>query len=159
MAHIDFDAANTPAAEPFAVLPAGAYTLMVTNSDVKPTKAGTGEYVSVEYTVVDGPATNRKIFGNFNIKNPNADAERIGRSELSALCAAVGIGKLNETGELHGKPFRADVRIKKDAEYGDKNEVKGWARIEGAAPVAAPRAAAPAPAAAPARAAPWAKTA
>lgn len=124
-------------------LPPGEYVVQVVNSDIMPTKAGTGEYIKVECDVLDGPHQGRKLFTNFNIANPNPQAVEIGYQQLALLCQAIGLaGELNNTEELHWKPCLAVVKVKPPQNgYDASNEIKGWKPLK-----TAPRAAAPAPA-------------
>ena len=56
----------------------------------------------------------------FNINNPNDVAQQIGRQQLASFCKAIGVPRPKSEDELLNIPFIADVKIKKDAEYGDK---------------------------------------
>lgn len=144
MARISFNSANVAPQESFTPIPAGVYLAQATDSDVAATKSG-GEMVKLTFEVLQGPYARRKVFGNINVRNPNADAERIGQSQLSALCHAVGlVGQLNDTAQLHLRPVMIRVKIRKDdtGQYGDRNEVTGYEAVAGGAapgmPVAAP---------------------
>lgn len=57
--------------------------------------------------VVEGEFKGMKVFTNFNIKNSNPTAERIGKSQLAQLCLAVGCPRPNSNNDLLNKPFRA----------------------------------------------------
>lgn len=135
-----FNAADVPAAQSFEPLPPGEYTVQVVNSDILPTKAGTGEYIKIECDVVSGPHEGRKLFTNFNIVNPNPKAVEIGYQQLGALVNSVGItGEFSDTEALHFKPVVAVVKTKPPANgYDASNEIKGWKPVNGAAPQAAP---------------------
>lgn len=154
MATLNFNAANVATQSSFDPLPAGDYIAQVTESSLKPTKANTGMILNLTWTVLDGAYINRKIFDRINIQNQNPEAEKIGQSQLSAICHAVGVLNLADSNQLHGRPAKLKVRVRKDEQYGDSNEVKGYSVVAGGA--AAP-AGAPAPAAGVAP--PWAKAA
>lgn len=161
MPAITFNAEDVPPSEGFAVIPPGRQLAMVTNSDLRLTKAGDGSYIWVEYTIVEGEHENRKLWGNFTWENKSADAVKVGQRQFSALCHAVGVLQPQTTEQLHGIPLYIDVAVKKSEQYGDQNEVRGWHPVaQGAAPVTAkpatakPAAAQPASAKAPP---PWAK--
>ena len=156
MAQLNFNAQNVAPQAAFTPIPAGIYTTMVTDSEVKITRSG-GEMAVFTLQVIDGEHRGRKLFARINTRNPSAEAERIGQSQLSSLCHAVGVLQLTDTAQLHGKPVRVRVKIRKDESYGDSNEVTGYEAVDGAqggAPVyaAAPR---PAPAAPAAAQQPW----
>ena len=139
MASLNFNASAVAPQATFTPIPAGIYTTMITDSEVKPTKSG-GEMAVFTLQVVDGEHRGRKVFARINTKNHSAEAERIGQSQLSALCHAVGVLELSDTAQLHGKPVRVKVKIRKDDTYGDSNEVSGYEAVNGAvahhAPVA-----------------------
>lgn len=162
MASISFNATSVAPQQPQSILPAGMYHCMAVESDVTPTKSGTGMVARFTLQVIDGQFAGRKLFARINIQNQNPEAERIGQSQLSALCHAVGVLNVTDTAQLHNKPFRARVKIRKDGsgQYGDSNEVNGFEATGGPAPVAAGFVA-QAPAAAPAAAAqpPWKRAA
>lgn len=157
---IDFDSS---AVEPdkgrdFSLMPTGTKCLMmVTGSEVKATK-NNGSMASFELTIIEGQFERRKVWQNMTLKNDNADAVRIGRSQLSALCHAVGhVGQLSDTADLHDKPFVGTLGIEKGKDgHPDKNKVTKFSSVNDAS---APQAAQPIGAsAAPATAAsnpPW----
>lgn len=154
----DFNAADLPTntmnSEP---VPAGWYTVKIHSAEVKNTKAGTGQYIAVRYDIIGPTCQGRVVFGNLNIKNPNPKAEEIGRQQLGDLMRAIGLAKVNDTDQLVGGTLNIKVDVRKDEQYGDSNDVKGYKAIDGAMPAAAP-AFGSAPAATPAAAtAPWMK--
>lgn len=118
-----FNAANHEPSTGFDVLPAGTYRVAIVGSKTKPTRAGTGEYLELELQVLDGEYQNRKIWDRLNIRNPSEKAQAIGLGQLSALCRAVGVLTPQDSSELHNQPFQVSLKVKRDPEYGDKNEV------------------------------------
>ena len=123
----------------FGVLPAGWYSVTITEADVKDTKAGTGTYIKIRYDVTGPTGQGRVVFGNINNKNPNPVAEEIGNKDLGELMRAVGIARLEDTDQLIGKRLDVKLSIKSSEQYGDQNEVRGF-RANGAAsaPAGAP---------------------
>ena len=81
----------------FDPLPAGDYLMQVTESEIKPTKSGSGEQLILTLEVVDGPHQNRKVWDRLNIRNENADAQRIAQRALADLCLAIGVASLRDT--------------------------------------------------------------
>lgn len=136
----------------FGVLPAGWYSVTITEGDVKTTNAGTGTYIKIRYDVTGPTGQGRVVFGNINNKNPNPAAEDIGNKQLGELMRAVGLPRLEDTDQLIGKRLDIKLAIKSSEQYGEQNEVKGF-RANGAAPSASAPASAPAASAKP----PWAK--
>lgn len=137
----------------FTPLPAGWYTATISEADIKQTKAGTGEYISIKYSITGPTHEGRGIYGNLNIKNQTPKAEEIGRQQLGELMRAIGLARVDDTNQLIGGSLSIKLDVKLSAEYGDKNEVKGFKAVAGGS---MPTPAASAPAAAKA-APPWAK--
>lgn len=160
MAGLAFDATTVAPQQAYTPVPAGVYQTIIVDSEVKPTKNGTGQMAIFTLQIVDGAHAGRKLFARINVRNANSEAERIGQSQLSALCHAAGVLQLQDTAQLHNRVVRTKVKIRKDEIYGDSNECTNFEAVGGAqmtstAP-AAPAAAQPAPPAA-APKAPWAK--
>ena len=124
----------------FDVLPAGEYEVCIVSSVVEPTKAGDGKFLKLELQVLNGPFQNRKVFDRLNLWNPSQQAVTIAQGTLSAICRAVGVLTPQDSSDLHNKPLRCKVVVKKSEEYGESNEVKAY-KPRTAGPVAAPQAA------------------
>ena len=146
----------------FEPLPAGWYTATISQSELKATKAGNGQYIKLRYDITGPTHQGRVVFGNLNIKNANPKAEEIGRQQLGDIMRAIGLAKVTDTDQLIGGQIVIKLEVKEDAQYGASNEVKGFRSLSGSS---APAAAVPpfvkqaeAVQAAPAKAAPpWAK--
>lgn len=135
MAQIDFDASGVDPATPFEVLPKGSYNVIISNSEMKTTKSGDGEYLELEYTVIDGEYESRRLWSRHNISNPNAKAEQIARQELSAVCHSVGVLKVSDSIELHDRPLIIEVGIEKNKQNdSDVNRVRAWMPVENTKP-------------------------
>ena len=150
-----FDATAVEPQQSFDLLPAGVYTVEITETEVAPTKAGTGTLLKVVHKVIDPAAhENRLIWNRINLRNQSAEAERIGQAQLSQLCRAVGLTHLEDDEQLVGRIVRVKVVVRPArGEYAEQNEVKGYESAQASAPPAAA-------AAKPAKAAPpWAKKA
>lgn len=149
-----FDVSDLPQpSKDYSPLPAGWYSATISGAEVKETKAGTGEYIAVKYSITGPTHQGRVIFGNLNIKNPSPKAEEIGRQQLGDLMRAIGLARVTDTDQLIGGSLVIKLNVKDDDKYGERNEVKDFKAVIGAIsvlPTAAP--------AAPAKAAPpWAK--
>lgn len=146
----------------FEPLPAGWYNATISQSELKATKDGPGQYIKVRYDITGPSHQGRVVFGNLNIKNASAKAEEIGRQQLGEIMRAIGLAKVTDTDQLIGGSLsiKLDVRAATE-QYAAQNEVKGFKAITGSAPTFAAPAASPsasAPAAATGKAAPpWAK--
>jgi len=121
----------------FDVWPAGEYDVCIVSSVVETTKAGNGKFLKLELQILNGQFQNRKIFDRLNLWNPNQQAVTIAQGTLSAICRAVGVLTPQDSSELHNKPLRCKVVVRKSDEYGESNEVKAYKpRSAGPAPQA-----------------------
>lgn len=132
MATLNFNAAQVPT--DFGAqecVPAGWYNVMVDETEMKPTKDGSGAYLQVRFTVLDGQYVNRKIFTRMNLQNSNPTAQEIAYKQLSALCHAVNVLQLQDSVQLHGLPLKVKVKVRKDStgQYEDQNEVTAYKNI------------------------------
>lgn len=118
----------------FDPLPAGWYSVSIAGADLKATKAGNGQYIAVRYDVTGPTHQGRVVFGNLNIKNPNATAEQIGRQQLGELMRAIGLESVKDTDQLIGGDLQVKLKVTKSEEYGDGNDVTGFKALEGSAP-------------------------
>jgi hypothetical protein len=147
----DSNAVDPADSRDFSPLPAGLYTVEITNADIKDLKSGNGTGLSVEFTVIDPEQyARRKVFANLNIRHTNSQAEQIAQSQLSALCRAVGIGVLDDTDALFQKILKVRVKIRAaSGGYPESNDITGYEPAGAMPPAVSPqRSAAPAPAAA-----------
>jgi hypothetical protein len=138
----------------YEALPPGWYTATINGAEIKQTKSGTGRYIAVRYDITGPTHQGRVIFSNLNIENANPKAEEIGRQQLRALMEAIGLAKLGDTDQLIGANVKIKLKIERDEQYGDRNQVSAFA-TNGSAPVAKPVATAPATKAS--SAPPWAR--
>jgi len=115
----------------FDPLPAGKYLAVITESEMRPTKKGAGQYLNLTFEVIEGEYKGRKLWARLNLKNPNPQAEQIARGQLSAICRAVGVMAPKDSLELHNLPLLVTVKLKKREDTGDlQNEISGYSRKE-----------------------------
>jgi hypothetical protein len=136
-----FNAAEHDPQTSFDPLPAGWYSVVITNSEMKPTKDKKGQYLELELTVIDGEYKNRLAWDRLNLDNPNSTTVEIAQRALSSICHATGVMAPNDSSDLHDRPFQVklSVRPAKD-QYEPSNDVKGYRSIDGA-PIGTPAAA------------------
>jgi len=133
MAKLNFDATQVDPATDFDPIPAGKYLAVITGSEMKPTKSGTGRYLELTFQVLDGPYKNRRLWSRLNLENPSAQAVQIAQGELSALCRAVGVMQPKDSAELHNLPLVVAVKCKKREDTDEiVNEITGYAKKEAA---------------------------
>ena len=122
MASISFDATTVEITSRDPLKP-GTYEAVITESEVRPTRNGTGKGVNLTFEVVSGEAKGRKVWNWINFQHPNQEAQRIGQEELARICKAVRVERLQDTTQLHNIPLMITVGIDKDDPT--RNVVKG----------------------------------
>jgi hypothetical protein len=157
MANFSFDASSVAPQITNGVLPAGTYLAHITESDIRPLASGNGQGLKLTFEIIDGQHKGRRVWDNLNIQHTSETTQRIAQAQLSALCHAVNVIKLEDTSALHYKPVKIKVTVREaQGNYQESNNIKGYESASGAAPaVSAPVAES---SAAPASKAPaWAK--
>jgi hypothetical protein len=96
----DADQHEDPGFDP---IPQGKYQACVTDSEMKSTKAGDGQYLSLKLQVLDGDYKGRVLFENLSLDHKNQDAAKIARGKLASICRAVGVHQPKDSKELHDK--------------------------------------------------------
>ena len=162
-----FDASKVDPNAGFDVIPAGKYIAQIIKSDMLPTSDGQGQFLKLEYEIIEGEFKGRRLWNNLNLVNNSALAVEIAQRDLSAICHAVGEIEVSDSEQLHFKPLLVTVKVrpagkdKKGIEHNAQNEIGGHARASDLPlPTARPATQAVArPAPAPAKAPPpWAKS-
>lgn len=134
----------------FDALPAGDYSAMISDSNIKPTKAAleenngnadlpisnySGLRLNLTFKIMGGEFDGRTVFNGLNVKNPSAQAVEISQKELATICRAVGKVSVEDSTELHGIPLIIKLGIKPaTAQYSEQNTFKGYERHTGAIP-------------------------
>lgn len=128
------------AQQDFAPIPSGEYLAQITDSDMKPTKKNDGQYLELEYVVLDGEYKGRKVWARLNLDNQNAQTVEIANRQMAAIREATGVLNPRDSQELHYKPHVIRVELipagttQKNGytTTKDNNEVKGWRSADGA---------------------------
>ena len=141
-------------------LPEGKYNAVITDSEMRTTKAGTGHYLNFTWEITSGEHRGRKVWANYNVDNPNEKAVEIAKRDLASVCTAMGKDGFEDSQDLHFHEIEVLVKIREASNgYPASNEIRGYSAPAGsappppaapvaqAAPVAEPPAPAPAPAA------------
>lgn len=141
MAALNFDANNVQPNDGYEPLPAGDYIATITNSEMKLTKNGLGQYLSLEFQVIGGEFINRKLFTNLLLNHPNQQTVDIAQKKLSSICHAVNMLNLKDSIQLHGLPLTIRVKYKEDEKYGPGNDITAFKSApKSKTPVAQPQA-------------------
>ncbi|MBN2291563.1 MAG: DUF669 domain-containing protein [Pirellulales bacterium] len=132
-----FDARQVEPAIEMECLPAGKYEAVITESEFKPTKSGTGSYLQLTFQITEGEYKNRLLWTRLNLDNPNAMAIKIAQAELSAICRAVEVMAPGDSTDLHDLPLMISVRCRKRQDTGEiVNEIRGYSKKETPPPAA-----------------------
>jgi len=127
MAELDFNANEVEPSASFDPLPAGDYLATIVKSQMKFTKAADGQYLELEFEIIEGDHKSRKLWANLNLKNKSEKAVQIAKAELSSICRAVGVMMLKDSAELHNKPIALKVSQVKRQDTGElTNKIKGY---------------------------------
>ena len=118
-----FDANKVEPRAAMDPIPAGRYLAMLNSSEMKANKSGTGQFLELVFTIVEGEYKNRQLWARLNLVNPNELAVKIAQAELSALCRAVNVLTPRDSVELHGLPLTLRVKLKKRADTGELTNV------------------------------------
>ncbi len=129
-----FNANDVDPAVGFEPIPAGKYLAVITESEMKPTKKGVGNFLQLTFQILEGEFKGRLVWARLNLDNPNATTVKIARAELSAICRAVGVMAPKDSIELHNLPLLITVAHKKRQDTGEiTNVIKGYAKKDAAA--------------------------
>ena len=127
MATLNFNANEVEPSKAFDPIPAGKYIAVITDSEMKETRAGTGRYLQLEFEITDGEYAGRKLWARLNIENQNAEAVRLARADLSAICRAVNVLTPSDSIDLHNLPLVIKVHCRKDKNTGEiTNDIRGY---------------------------------
>jgi hypothetical protein len=119
-----FNANEVPPNEGFGLIPRGDYDAVIIDSEKKLTKNGKGHYLALTFQICSGEYQNRRLFENLNLWNESTEAVQIAKGNLSAICRAVGVPTPGDSSELHNKPLKISVAIKKEDE--ERNRIVGF---------------------------------
>lgn len=152
MATLNFDANAIQPDTSFDPIPAGWYNAIIDESEMKPTRDGSGAYLTLRFNVIDGQYAGRKVFTRLNLRNQNPVAQDIAQKQLSSICHAVNVLNVQDSSQLHALPLQIRVKVTNDptGQYEPSNEISGYKAIGAAngqgaaAPLAAPAYTAPA---------------
>jgi len=132
----DLNTYYSPDDEPntgFDPLPNGKYLCVITNSEMKPTRNGAGEYLELELEVIEGPYKSRKVWDRLTLKHTNEMTVKIARGTFRQIRDATGVANPSNSIELHNLPIVVAVGLKKRTDTGElTNVVKGYERSGGA---------------------------
>lgn len=112
-----------------------SYLMQVEECELRNTKSGDGTYLNMRYSILSGPCGGKTLWGRFNVTNQSEQAVRIGQEQLSRLCRALGIAKVENTEQFLRKPFIGTVKKDVQGESTYFNVVK-FVKDDGSIPMA-----------------------
>ena len=138
-----FDANNVEPAQEMGPLPEGEYVVMVTESEMKQTRDGTGQMLALTLEAIEGDLNGRKLWDNLNLVNKSQQAMQIAQATLSSICRAIGVMQITDSNALHNRPMK--VKVATESYTGQDGNQKQSSRIKAYKPVNEQAAAQPAP--------------
>ncbi|HBG25688.1 MAG: hypothetical protein A2Y10_02560 [Planctomycetes bacterium GWF2_41_51] len=130
----NFNANNVEAATDFDPIPAGKYPAVIVDSEMKAAKNGNGSYLELKFEIIEGDYKNRLLWSRLSLENQNDTTVKIAKSQLAAICKAVGVMVPKDSTELHNLPLVIKVVVKKRNDTGEPaNEIKAFSKRENAA--------------------------
>ena len=107
--HNAFDASGINPLAGLGGLPEGKHLVVITESEIKPTKDKRNELLELTLESVYGESKGQKGAYRLNLYHKNELAQEIAKKNLARICHAVGIMQLTDTAQLHGRQFGVAV--------------------------------------------------
>lgn len=124
--NFDFNSVSVNATEStnaFEPLPEGTYELFVQDMKESQKNAGT---ICMCFEVVDGQYRGRKFWEFFSLAHQNEKVREIAQRSLVFLTRACGLESINDTEELGGSTFMAEVKIDRWNPEKPQNKIKRY---------------------------------
>jgi len=138
MSLLNFNASEVTPSTVLAPIPAGKYAAIINDSGMRPIKSGSGQYLLLEFEIIEGEYTGRKLWDRLPLEHTNPEAVRIARADLSAVCHAVNVMTPKDSVELHNIPLVIVVKCRKSQDDEMVSEIKGYEAYTQPEPVVAP---------------------
>lgn len=106
-----FDATTVDPTSEWKPIPAGEYVVQAVASEMKYTKDGNGQYLELEFQIMEGDQQGRSHIERLNLHNNNQQTVDIAQRTLSSICHALGKMTVNDSDELHFQPMTAVIRV------------------------------------------------
>jgi len=134
-----FNSADHDKVGEFKAIPAGYYIAQIMKSEMKFTQSGNGEYLELQFKVLEGEYSGRLLWNRLNLVNPNAVTVEIANKHLASICESCGVLKIDDSEELHGIPMKVRVGVKAaNAQFPESNEIKGYKSADESTPSPGP---------------------
>lgn len=126
----EFDATQFDPSQGSAQLPVGKHPVVISGSEVQANKENTGGYLKLDLTIIDGPHKGATGVYRLNLYNSNQQAVDIAHRQFSAVCHAIGVYKVQDSQQLHDRPFIIEVGFQKGQEPGSNPDAKGYTEVK-----------------------------
>lgn len=131
-----FNAQKAEKMNDFSPIPEGDYIAQIVKSELKkckPTaKDPSGQYIQLQFKIIQGESAGRLLFTNLNIINKNPQAVEIAYKELATIAEACGKPVVQDTQELHGIPMTIKVGLTAATpQRPPQNEIKFYEALGG----------------------------
>lgn len=143
MVALNFDASQHDPMQERGIIPPGEYVAVIVDTEAKAANSGKGDYLNVEFDIIDGQFQGRKAWTILNLWNANETARSIAHQELKSICDAIGLPGVTDSAELHGRPIVIKLEVEDDNrdkhlpadQRRKRNTVKGYKPASGGAVV------------------------
>jgi hypothetical protein len=128
MTYGSFDATQHQPRQGGQAHPVGKFPFTITDTKIEPTKDGTGGMFIVTFTSPSGDIVNR-----YNLWNNSPKAVEIAHGQLSALCHATGVYRVNfdnAGAELRGARGMMDIGYQKGEEPSPEKPAGGYVELK-----------------------------
>jgi hypothetical protein len=105
-----FDATGVEPNAPLEALPPGDYRVQILQSEMRVTKAGTGQLLWLDMEVLEGPLKGRHVYDQLNLINPNPTADPPQASSDRGAHRAPADTAARSEGRVQGMPDRGPAR-------------------------------------------------
>lgn len=123
-----FNANEVEPVNEFEPLPEGNYIAVVAASEFKESKKQTGQYLELQFQVIEGEYKGRQVWARLCLYHPKELTAKIANNHLADICRAVGVTTPRDSAELHNLPLEITVKVKKRTDNGElTNEIKKYA--------------------------------
>lgn len=99
--------------------------VVIRSSETKETNKQDGHYLELGVEVIDGPSKGATGAIRLNLWSASAQAQQIAYKQLSAICHVVGVFNIQDTQQLHDRPFRVVVT----AQQSEEGKAKGYTQV------------------------------
>jgi hypothetical protein len=118
---------------PMAHIKPGEYKAVITNSELKDTKSGSGQYLQLSVVLTEGEYRDTELVERLNVINDNQTAVKIAYETLARIANAVGLTTMPEdSSAIHNKPFIVKIIDEEGKPYIDNNGISQEGKVRSA---------------------------